>query len=107
MAGWRGWSPPSLGLDPNVAVDEEGREVRINGVTVHLTPLEFGVLRCLQEHEGRAVSRATLLDAVWGYESAVGSNVVDVVVRRLRHKLGDASAAVETVRGTGYRLVIG
>jgi DNA-binding response OmpR family regulator len=90
-----------------VAVDEEGREVRINGVTVQLTPLEFGVLRCLQEHEGRAVSRATLLDAVWGYDSAVGSNVVDVVVRRLRHKLGPASAVVETVRGTGYRLVIG
>lgn len=106
--GWlAGLVAAELGLDPNVAVDEEGREVRINGVTVHLTPLEFGVLRCLQEHEGRAVSRATLLDAVWGYESAVGSNVVDVVVRRLRHKLGDASAAIETVRGTGYRLVIG
>jgi len=44
---------------------------------------------------------------VWGYDSAVGSNVVDVVVRRLRHKLGPASAVVETVRGTGYRLVIG
>ena len=43
---------------------------------------------------------------MWGYESDVGSNVVDVVVRRLRHKLGDASAVVETVRGTGYRLVI-
>jgi hypothetical protein len=106
--GWlAGLVAAELGLDPNVAVDEEGREVRINGVTVQLTPLEFGVLRCLQEHEGRAVSRATLLDAVWGYDSAVGSNVVDVVVRRLRHKLGEASAAVETVRGTGYRLVIG
>ena len=105
--GWlAGLVASELGLDANVAVDEEGREVRINGITVQLTPLEFGVLRCLQEHEGRAVSRATLLDAVWGYDSAVGSNVVDVVVRRLRHKLGPASAAIETVRGTGYRLVI-
>ena len=105
--GWlAGLVAAELGLDQSVAVDEAGREVRMNGHTVHLTPLEFGVLRCLQEHEGRAVSRATLLDAVWGYESAVGSNVVDVVVRRLRSKLGQASAAVETVRGTGYRLVI-
>ncbi|HEX4897743.1 MAG TPA: winged helix-turn-helix domain-containing protein [Candidatus Limnocylindrales bacterium] len=105
--GWlAGLVAAELGLDPNTAVDEVGREVRLNGHTVGLTPLEFGVLRCLQEHEGRAVSRATLLEAVWGYESDVGSNVVDVVVRRLRGKLGDASAAVETVRGTGYRLVI-
>lgn len=105
--GWlAGLVAAELGLDPNTAVDEAGREVRLNGHTVRLTPLEFGVLRCLQEHEGRAVSRATLLEAVWGYESDVGSNVVDVVVRRLRGKLGDASAAVETVRGTGYRLVI-
>jgi hypothetical protein len=105
--GWlAGLVAAELGLEPNVAVDEAGREVRLNGHTIQLTPLEFGVLRCLQEHEGKAVSRATLLDAVWGYESAVGSNVVDVVVRRLRSKLGDGRAAVETVRGTGYRLVI-
>ena len=105
--GWlAGLVATELGLDPNVSVDEAGREIRINGQTVQLTPLEYGVLRCLEEHEGRAVSRATLLDAAWGYESDVGSNVVDVVVRRLRHKLGDASAVVETVRGTGYRLVI-
>jgi len=105
--GWlAGLVAAELGLDPKVAVDETGREVRINDQTVQLTPLEFGVLRCLEEHEGKAVPRATLLDAVWGYESDVGSNVVDVVVRRLRHKLGDARAVVETVRGTGYRLVI-
>jgi hypothetical protein len=105
--GWlAGLVAAELGLEANVAVDEAGREVRMNGHTIALTPLEFGVLRCLQEHEGRAVSRATLLDAVWGYDSDVGSNVVDVVVRRLRSKLGDASAALETVRGTGYRLVI-
>jgi transcriptional regulator/AAA ATPase-like protein len=107
--GWlAGLVASELGLDPDVAVDDEGgREVRIRGVAVQLTPLEFGVLRCLEEHEGRAVSRATLLDSVWGYDSDVGSNVVDVVVRRLRQKLGEAGSAIETVRGTGYRLVIG
>jgi DNA-binding response OmpR family regulator len=71
---------------------------------VGLTPLEFGVLRCLEDHEGRAVSRATLLDAVWGYRSDVGSNVVDVVVRRLRRKVGPGGPLIDTVRGTGYRL---
>jgi len=105
--GWlAGLVAAELGLEPSVSVDEAGREVRITGRSVQLTPLEYGVLRCLEEHEGRAVSRATLLDAAWGYESDVGSNVVDAVVRRLRSKLGNAGTAVETVRGTGYRLTI-
>jgi hypothetical protein len=105
--GWlAGLVASELGLDQKMAVDEVGRELRVNGRIVQLTPLEFGVLRCLQEHEGKAVSRATLLDAAWGYDSPVGSNVVDVVVRRLRGKLTGAGATVDTIRGTGYRLVI-
>lgn len=105
--GWlAGLVAAELGLEPNVSVDEAGRELRLNGHVIQLTPLEFGVLRCLQEHEGKAVSRTTLLDVVWGYESDVGSNVVDVVVRRVRRKLGPARAAIETVRGTGYRLLV-
>ena len=105
--GWlAGLVASELGLDPGVAVDEAAREVRLNGHTIALTPLEFGVLRCLEDHDGQAVSRATLLDAVWGYETNGGSNVVDVVVRRLREKIGDSTAVIETVRGTGYRLVI-
>ena len=69
---------------------------------MQLTELELGVLQCLQKREGRAVTRATILEEVWGYREEVGSNVVDAVVRRLRDKLGHD--AVETVRGSGYRL---
>lgn len=104
--GWlAGLVAAELGLEPEVAVDEAGREIHLNGRIVRLTPLEFGVLRCLQEHDGKTVSRSTLLETVWGYGSDVGSNVVDVVIRRLRGKLGDAGAVVETVRGSGYRLI--
>lgn len=103
--GWlAGLVAAELGLDERLATDEAGRELRIDGHTVGLTPLEFGVLRCLEEHAGRVVSRVTLLDAVWGYQSDVGSNVVDVVVRRLRRKLGTGGPVIDTVRGTGYRL---
>jgi len=103
--GWlAGLVAAELGVDERLATDEAGRELRIDGHSVGLTPLEFGVLRCLEEHEGRAVSRVTLLEAVWGYDSDVGSNVVDVVVRRLRQKLGPGGPAIDTVRGTGYRL---
>lgn len=103
--GWlAGLVAAELGLEDAVAVDEDAREVRFDGHVVRLTPLEFGVLRCLEEHHGRVVTRATLVESVWGDTAETSSNVVDVVVRRLRQKLGGSGAAIETVRGTGYRL---
>jgi DNA-binding response OmpR family regulator len=45
-----------------------------------------------------------LLNEVWGYESAIDTRTVDTHIRRLRKKLGKASAAIETVRGVGYRM---
>jgi hypothetical protein len=105
--GWlAGLVADELGLAADVVVDAGARELNLNGRRVQLTPLEFGVLSCLREHEGRTVTRVELLDAVWGYRTDVGSNVVDVVVRRLRDKLGDGSSALETIRGSGYRLSV-
>ena len=92
-----------LGIDDERALDSDAREVTINGRRVALTPIEFGVLRRLDAVQGRTVSRAELLRDVWGYEYTGGSNVVDAAVRALRHKLGDAGALIETVRGVGYR----
>lgn len=105
--GWlAGLVAAELGITSEVDADPEARELRLNGHTVQLTPLEYGVLACLQRHEGRAVTRATLLDEVWGYGSDAGSNVVDAVVRRLRIKLGNSGSALETIRGSGYRFSI-
>jgi len=69
-----------------------------------LTKLESEVLAYLRRHEGRPVERAALLRDVWGYDWTGGSNVVEVVVSSLRRKLGDRAAALETVRGVGYRI---
>jgi DNA-binding response OmpR family regulator len=55
------------------------------------------------QRDGKAISRDTLLDDVWGQAYHGGSNVVDVVVRSLRQKMGSRSGAIETVRGVGYR----
>lgn len=105
--GWlAGLVAAELGIAAEVVVDAGARELQLGGHTVQLTPLEFGVLDCLQRNEGRAVTRATLLDEVWGYRSDVGSNVVDAVVRRLRRKLGQQGPSLETVRGSGYRLSV-
>jgi DNA-binding response OmpR family regulator len=70
---------------------------------VHLTRLEFLLLRELAEHAGHSVSKGELLATVWGYDFDPGSNVVDVCVRRLRSKLG--FDLIKTVRGEGYQLV--
>ena len=83
--------------------DVEGHALIIEGEQVPLTPLEYGVLAHLHSHPGRAVSRMTLLEEVWGYDYEGGSNVVDSIVRSLRKKLGSYSSAIATVTGVGYR----
>ena len=92
-----------LGVDGD-ELDEGALELTVQGTQVALTPLEFGLFRHLREREGRSVSRGELLHEVWHTDFTGGSNVVDAVVRSLRHKLGDEAAVVETVRGSGYRL---
>jgi hypothetical protein len=103
--GWlAGLVGAELGVGDEATLDEAARELSIRGERVALTPLEFRLFRHLRACEGRAVSRSELLREVWGTEYTGGSNVVDAVVRSLRRKLGTASPAIETVRGSGYRL---
>ncbi len=103
--GWlAGLVAAELGVAEEPELDEVARELAVQGTRVSLTPLEFGLLRHLREREGQAVPRHELLAEVWGTEFTGGSNVVDAVVRSLRHKLGAAAPVVETVRGSGYRL---
>ena len=85
-------------------LDEQARELVVNGSRVGLTPLEFGVFAYLVARPNRAVARYELVEAVWGYgKEASTSNVVETVVRSVRQKLGAHRNALETVRGVGYR----
>jgi DNA-binding response OmpR family regulator len=84
--------------------DPDAQELHLPTGRVALTPLECGVMAALHARAGRPVSRADLLERVWGYGSDASSNVVDAVVVALRRKLGEHAGALETVRGTGYRL---
>jgi hypothetical protein len=83
--------------------DPDAQELVLPSGRVGLTPLEHGVMSALHERAGRPVSRAELLERVWGYDTPATSNVVDAVVLAIRKKLGDRAAAIETVRGVGYR----
>jgi two-component system phosphate regulon response regulator PhoB len=100
----RGQAPSeSLTAGP-ISIDPARHEVRINGKQVHLTSLEFKLLRLLMQRRGRVQDRDRLLNEVWGYESVIDTRTVDTHVRRLREKLGKVGDAIETVRGFGYRL---
>ena len=87
-----------------ISIDPARHQVRVNGKLVHLTSLEFKLLRTLMQRRGRVQDRDRLLNEVWGYESVIDTRTVDTHVRRLREKLGKAGDAIETVRGFGYRL---
>jgi hypothetical protein len=104
VAGWiSAMAAHDLPVQPTV-LDEGARELVLDGRRVALSALECDLLRYLRDREGRPVERATLLREVWGHAWTGGSNVVDVAVAGLRRKLGERSAALQTVRGVGYRL---
>jgi Transcriptional regulatory protein, C terminal/NACHT domain len=85
-------------------LDEQARELVVNGSRISLTPLEFGVFAYLVARPNIAVARYELVEAVWGYgKEASTSNVVETVVRSVRQKLGERRNELETVRGVGYR----
>ena len=87
-----------------ISVDPARHHVTVGGKTVRLTSVEFKLLAMLMKRRGRVQARDRLLNEVWGYESIIDTRTVDTHVRRLRKKLGKAAAAIETVRGFGYRL---
>jgi hypothetical protein len=104
VAGWlSGLAARDLAVEPAV-LDEDARELRVDGRRIALSKLEHDVLRYLLDREEQPVPRATLLRDVWGYDWTGGSNVVDVAISGLRRKLGEHAGALETVRGVGYRL---
>jgi DNA-binding response OmpR family regulator len=83
-------------------VDSGRREVQVDGNDVQLAPKEFDLLWELLDHNGLVLTRDQLLERVWGYTFAGDTRTVDVHVRQLRRKLGDASPIV-TVWGVGYK----
>ena len=86
-----------------ITIDPVRHRVSVGGKRVHLTSIEFKLLRTLLQRRGRVQARDRLLNDVWGYESVIDTRTVDTHVRRLREKLGKAGDAIETVRSFGYR----
>jgi DNA-binding response OmpR family regulator len=90
-----------------ISLDFRTRAVNRKGRAVRLTAREFELLAYLMRHPDQVLSRAQILNAVWGYDYDPGTNVLDVYIGYLRRKLAeeDGDAPIETVRSAGYRLV--
>lgn len=91
----------------SLAVDVKRRAVTVDGEPVILTYKEFELLCYLLENRGVVLSRDQILTKIWDYNYSGETRTVDVHIRTLRQKLGDAGALIETVRGVGYRLAQG
>jgi two-component system response regulator RegX3 len=90
-----------------VEVDLDAREVRSGGADILLGPLEFRLLEYMCRNAGIAISREQILSEVYGYDADISTERVDLLVRRLRSKLGEGAARggqLVAVPGYGYRL---
>jgi two-component system OmpR family response regulator len=93
----------------NLTLDPVAHRVRVGESSVELSQKQFVLLELLLRHRGQVVTRAMILDRVFGYSFATNTNIVDVHISHLRQKLAlpGCQLRIETVRGVGYRAQAG
>lgn len=92
----------------DLKMDLLSRQVSRAGTRIELQPREFKLLEYLMRHAGQVVTRTMLLESVWEYHFDPQTNVIDVHISKLRHKIdaGSPTPLLHTVRGVGYRLCV-
>ncbi|MCC3754791.1 response regulator transcription factor [Staphylococcus capitis] len=87
-----------------IIIDKDAFKVTVDGTQLELTKTEYDLLYVLAENRNHVMQREQILDRVWGFNSEVETNVVDVYIRYLRNKLKpfNKEKSIETVRGVGY-----
>jgi len=90
-----------------ILIDRESYLVKIKGNQVFFPRKEFEILYYLASHEGKVISRETLLSRIWGADVYVGDRTVDVHIRKIREKLGEHADMIETIKGVGYKFSAG
>ncbi|MDR1495744.1 MAG: response regulator transcription factor [Clostridiales Family XIII bacterium] len=88
----------------DVALDDARHTVTAGGDDVVLTNKEYQLLQCLMMNEGIVLTRAKLLDRVWGFDYNGESRTIDMHVKSLRQKLGASGEMIKTVRNVGYKI---
>ncbi len=96
--------PPTELEIGTIILDPTRHTLTVHGEPVSLTVKEFDLLAVLMRNRGLVMNREQILQTVWGYDYTGESRTVDVHIRTLRAKLGEAGNQIETVRGVGYRM---
>lgn len=89
-----------------INLDTLGHSISVNGQVIDFAPREYNLLTYLMTHEKQALSREQLLIHVWGYDFEGEGRVVDNHIKKIRKKLGHASAYIKTVKGVGYKFEV-
>ena len=102
-----GWTTPLLHCGP-VVLDTRAQSVAVNGAPVELTSFEYRLLEHLMLHAGDVISKTELTEKLYEQDFERDSNVIDVLIARLRRKLDpeDEIKPIETLRGRGYRITL-
>ncbi len=88
----------------SIELDDDRHRVTVDGEEIELTFKEYGLLKYMLQNRGMSVTRDELMEAVWGFAFTGETRTVDMHVKTLRRKLGEAGKCIETVRNVGYRL---
>jgi two-component system OmpR family response regulator len=104
-----GAAEPTTLTAGDLTLDLLTREVRRDGQEIELRPREYALLEYLLRHTGKVLTKTMILSHVWGYNFDPNTNVVDVLVSRLREKIDRSfdTKLIHTVRGVGYVLKVG
>jgi two-component system response regulator PhoP len=102
-----GWANPELKCGP-IALDTRAQTVKVSGGSVELTTFEYRILEHLMLRAGEVISKAELTERLYDQDFERDSNVIEVLVGRLRRKLdpNDSLRPIETLRGRGYRFAL-
>lgn len=88
----------------NITLDCEKRQVALDGENCELTYKEFELLKLFLQNAGIVMTRETIMEKVWGIDFEGESRTLDMHIKTLRQKLGDAGKHIKTVRNVGYRI---
>ncbi|WP_368914474.1 response regulator transcription factor [Exiguobacterium acetylicum] len=97
--------PVPVATDPFLSVDPEERVIRLDGHPLPLTYREYALLALFLAHPKRVFERDELLEQVWGFDFSGQTRAVDIMVQRLRKKLGAQGERIKTIYGVGYKWV--
>jgi two-component system response regulator PhoP len=102
-----GWASPELVCGP-IALDTRAQTVKVSGSAIELTTFEYRILEHMMLRAGEVISKTELTERLYEQDFERDSNVIEVLVGRLRRKLDpdDTSRPIETLRGRGYRFAL-